>query len=79
MPPGKAPKEPGAGGETGTGNGEVEEHATKRSPASQLNGLAETPEEGLSAEEVASRLARFGRNELVERKTSKLRVFLKLV
>lgn len=50
-------------------------------PTSQLEEalLEPTGDAGLSHEEAASRLARFGRNELSEHKTSKWLVFLKLV
>ena len=41
--------------------------------------LEPTGDAGLSHEEAACRLARFGRNELAEHKTSKWLVFLKLV
>lgn len=50
-------------------------------PISQLEEahIAPTGDAGLSHEEAASRLARFGRNELSEQKTSKWLVFLRLV
>jgi len=53
----------------------------RAAPVSQLEEahLAPTGDEGLSHEEAAARLARFGRNELREQKTSKWMIFLKLV
>ena len=53
----------------------------RAAPVSQLEEahLPPTGDAGLSHEEAASRLARFGRNELAEHKTSKWLVFLKLV
>lgn len=42
-------------------------------------GLPPTPEAGLSEEEAAARLTRFGPNKLTEVKTSKLMMLLRLV
>ena len=68
-----APKEPAANAPAPL--------AKRAAPISQLEEahLDPTSDDGLSAEEAAARLQRFGRNELVEHKTSKLVVFLKLV
>lgn len=48
-------------------------------PADGGDPLPPTPDDGLSPEEAAARLARFGTNELTDRTLSKWRVFLKLV
>ena len=44
-----------------------------------LADLSPTPEAGLSTAEAAARLAQFGRNELVTKQQSKLKLILKLV
>ena len=68
------PKEPAAAGPP-------TKKVERAAPISQLEeaNLEPTGDAGLSHEEAASRLARFGRNELAEHKTSKWLVFLKLV
>ena len=53
--------------------------ADSAAPVDPLASLSPTPDDGLSEEEAAARLARFGPNELSDTKQSKLLVALKLV